>query len=59
MKTLASKETPDKILSIPSKPSPKLARKTRKICYASSEQSKAAGDWAVKKYGGVFRRLAE
>ena len=56
MKTVERKETPGKTFS---KPSPKLARKARKISYASSEQSKAAGDWAVKNYGGTFRRLAE
>jgi len=55
MKGSISKGTPRKAAS---KRSPKPSRKPRRIRYASLEQSKAAGDWAVKKYDGVFRRLA-
>jgi hypothetical protein len=56
MKATATKETPDKTGS---KASPKSPGKLRSIRYAGLEQSKAAGDWAEKKYSGVFRRLAQ
>jgi len=55
MKSTVGKGTPGKAGS---KRSPKPSRKPRRIRYASLEQSKAAGDWAVKKYDGVLRRLA-
>ena len=31
----------------------------RKIRYASKKKAIAAGEWAVKAYSSVFRRLAE
>jgi hypothetical protein len=48
-------EVPDKVGP---KPAKKSSGKLRSISYAGREESKKAGDWAVKKYDGVFRRLA-
>lgn len=52
--------TSSRPISATSTPAPaKETPAVRTVRFADGKQAKKAGDWAVKKYAAVFKKLAE